>query len=128
MTAVVIPFDRSPFTPEDEALMAAVATQLARFGLVVERNKGRGFDGYRIRPSHTPLARWVVLRFRNGQYQLRDGILDVLAQGPTLESVVFPGWRMLRTRENTATTHRGRVRRPLMTDGRARRQEGAGSR
>lgn len=93
MTAVIIPFDRSALTPEDKELMARVAARLARFGLVVDRNTGRGFDGYRIRPSHSPLPRWVVIRFRTGQYQLQDGFMGVLARGPTLESVVLPGWR-----------------------------------
>lgn len=92
MSAIILPFDRSPLTPGDETLMSAVAAELERQGFRVARETGRGHDGYAVRLPWARHPFWIVGRRHTGRYQTRNGFGAVLRAGATLEAALLPGW------------------------------------
>ncbi len=101
MSAIILPFDRSPLTPTDEALMAVVAADLERLGFEVARKTGRNHDGYVIRLPWTVHPLWTIGRRHTGRYETQNGFGAVIRSGKTLKEALLPGWMPASATEGT---------------------------
>jgi hypothetical protein len=76
MTAQILQFDRSLFTPEDVVLFCRVAATWAQAGLcdMVLRNKAEGSDSLQVFAATSKVPLWSVEKGSTGRYRLIDGL------------------------------------------------------
>jgi hypothetical protein len=90
MTAQILQFDRSLFTPEDVVLFCRVAAGWAQAGLcdMVLRNKAKTSDSLQVFAATSKVPLWSVEKGSNGRYRLIDGMGRRLNCAAAMEDVL----------------------------------------